>query len=197
MSHRVMPGDIVIPHTKSVNYSQNSERWIGARGVVEKFPTATHGVQVSFEWPEHPDWAKARFVYWPANLELVSRPSTTVENLSKKLTRVTELAQKFSEQADQLKIEIEDAKKTGIDTRKPGQVWRRRWSRTLWLVRFASLDERKQGIRFPLVAISRSDFCPVGPGVNDSLVNVTDEDFLEQFEYVGTMLSLVRDATAQ
>lgn len=183
MHERPQAGDVVTPHNLSVNRSDNSRRWIGCIGIVEKYPTPTHGVQVRFQWTDHPDWPDARFVYYPKDLELV-RPS--VSELERKARENEALSEKYAARAKQLRIKITEAEKA-VRVRKIGEVWRLRATGGLFMVRSASWWESVQGIKLPVVRVRSEGVI----GHSDTLMSVTDEDFLERFSYVGTMSELL------
>ena len=186
-------GDLVIPHTLSVNSSSSSERWIGAVGSVVKYPTATGGVQVAFGWAEHPDWTRAYFVYWPKDLELVNRGGAQIDALKERLSKANALAKRFTESAKALEAEL-DRRLREVRTREPGEVWQCKATGELWLVRLSSWTEpSSEGL--PMVRV----YSPLQPlrASSDSLSAVTDEDFLERYEYVGKIDEMLRDGAGK
>jgi hypothetical protein len=212
-------GDTVSPTALSVNFSTNSRRWIGCLGTVEKVPTPTQGVLVRFAWTDHPDWSDARFVYRPSDLELISSRGATkgieekiakserisseytemarrlraqrdaARGIEEKIAESVRLAAKYSEMANNLR-----AQRDTLLTRRRqiGQVWRAKVSGNLFLVRGATGAECEDGVEKPIVCIgsTRGDMICI----NDTLINMTDEDFYERFEYVGRIENMCQRA---
>lgn len=77
--------------------------------------------------------------------------------------------------------------------RAPGQVWRRRATGALWLVRYPTYLEREAGIVAPITRLAQDAAGTAAIGTNDLLENVTDDDFLDRFEYVGESSSMLQE----
>lgn len=191
-------GMSVIPVTLSVQGSESSRKWIGRVGIVTEKVTPIGGVRVKFSWAGSVwnNFSEETFVYCPYDLKAVEKKpwepdleAMSYTELANALEDANITAKEAVARSNKIRAEIERKENLPpIRVRKAGEIWKRRSSGALWLVRNPTYLEREAvGGSCPIVRIWQPAGGTAALGVNDLLTYTTDEDFAEEFEYMGLL----------